>query len=150
MATPTPLQAQPTARWSLARWVDSLGSVGAVLCAVHCALLPVALALLPMLGLGVLASPIFEICFVLFATSLAIASLWHGYGHHRAYHAFLVLIPGLALLWAGILVPALHHPIVAHALTMSLGGSLVALAHLVNMRLSRGHVHEHGHVRPIE
>ena len=147
MATPTPLQAQPATRRSLASWVDSVGSVGAVLCAIHCALLPVALALLPMLGLGVFASPNFEIGFVLFATSLAIASLWHGYGHHRAYHAFLVLVPGLALLWAGIFVSALHHPLVAHAVTMSIGGTLVSLAHLVNMRLSRGHVHEHGHVR---
>jgi len=150
MATPTPLQAQPATRRSLASWVDSVGSVGAVLCAIHCALLPVALALLPMLGLGVFASPNFEIGFVLFATSLAIASLWHGYGHHRAYHAFLVLVPGLALLWAGIFVSALHHPLVAHAVTMSIGGTLVSLAHLVNMRLSRGHVHEHGHVRAIE
>ena len=150
MATPTPLPAPSASRWSLARWVDSLGSVGAVLCAVHCALLPVALALLPMLSLGVLSSPNFEICFVLFATLLASASLWHGYGHHRAYHAFLLLVPGLALLWAGILVPALHHPVVAHAVTMSLGGTLVALAHLVNMRLSRGHVHEHGHVRATD
>ena len=150
MANPTPLQAQPETRWSLARWVDSVGSVGAVLCAIHCALLPVALALLPMLGLGVFASPNFEIGFVLFATALAIASLWHGYGHHRAYHAFLVLVPGLLLLWAGILVPALHHPLVAHAITMSIGGTLVSLAHLVNMRLSRGHVHEHGRVRATE
>jgi len=150
MATPTPLPARPSLRWSIARWADSLGSVGAVLCAIHCALLPVALALLPMLGLGVLASPNFEIGFVLFATTLAVASLWHGYRHHRAYHAFLLLVPGLALLWAGIFVSALHHPIVAHAVTMSIGGTLVSLAHLLNMRLSRGHVHEHGHVCPTE
>jgi hypothetical protein len=128
----------------VSRWVDSVGSVGAVLCAIHCALLPIALVLLPMLSFGILASLAFEIGFVLFATSLAVASLWHGYGHHRAYHAFLVLIPGLALLWAGILVDAWHHSLVAHALAMSIGGVLVGLAHLVNMRLSRGHVHEHG------
>lgn len=141
MAIPSPA----AARWSLSRWVDSLGTVGAVLCAVHCALLPVALVLLPMLSFGILASAAFEIGFVLFATALAIASLWHGYGHHRAYHAFLVLIPGLVSLWAGILVPALHHSLVAHAVAMSVGGVLVGAAHLVNMRLSQGHVHEHGH-----
>ena len=45
------------------------------------------------------------------------------------------------LLWSGIFVPALHEPVVAHAITMSVGGSLVALAHLANMRLSRGHTH---------
>ena len=131
-------------RWRIAHWVDRLGSVGATLCAVHCALLPFALALLPVLGLGILASAGFELGFVGFATLMAVASLWHGYRHHRAYHAFLLLLPGL-LLWAGILVPFLHHQRLAHAITMSIGGVLVSLAHLANMRLSQGHVHdEHG------
>lgn len=132
-------------RWSLSRWVDSLGSVGATLCAVHCALLPFALALLPVLGLGILASRSFEIGFVLFATTLAVTSIWHGYLHHRAYHAMAVLVPGLIALWAGLFVPALHHPVVAHAVAMSVGGTLVAAAHLVNMRLSQGHTHEPHH-----
>lgn len=129
-------------RWSLHRWVDSLGSVGALLCAVHCALLPIALALLPVLGSGFLASAGFERGFVAFATLLATASLWHGYRGHRAYHAFALLVPGLACLWAGILVPALHDSRLLHAVSMSIGGSLVAAAHLVNLRLSQGHCHE--------
>ena len=141
MASPTPLQPAVRAPHPMARWVESLGMSGAALCAIHCALLPVALVLLPVLGLGFLSSPGFEIGFVLFATTLAIASLWHGYRHHRAYHAFLWLVPGLVLLWCGVFMPALHEPVVAHAITMSLGGSLVALAHLANMRLSRGHTH---------
>jgi hypothetical protein len=141
MATPTPLDTDARKPHPLARWVDSLGMSGAALCAIHCALLPVALVLLPVLGLGWWNSRGFEFGFVLFATLLASASLWHGYRHHRAYHAFLWLVPGLLLLWAGILVEGLHHPVVAHAITMSLGGSLVALAHLANMRLSRGHSH---------
>jgi hypothetical protein len=141
MAAPTP--SKP--RWTLARWVDSLGSVGALLCAVHCALLPFALALLPVIGLGIFASTAFETSFVLFATALAIASLWHGYRGHRAYHAFAVLLPGLVALWTGILVPALHHARLPHAVAMSIGGTLVAIAHLVNLRLSRGHTHDHAH-----
>ena len=138
-----PSQSKP--RWTLARWVDSLGSVGAMLCAVHCALLPFALALLPVLGLGILASAGFEIGFVLFATAMATASLWHGYRGHRAYHAFAVLVPGLVALWSGILVPALHHARLPHAVAMSIGGTLVAIAHLVNLSLSRGHTHDHAH-----
>jgi hypothetical protein len=132
-------------RRPLSRWVDSLGSVGATLCAVHCALLPFALALLPVFGLGILASRGFEIGFVLFATALAVTSLWHGYRHHRAYHAMAVLIPGLLALWAGVSITPLHESIVAHAIAMSIGGTLVAAAHLVNMRLSQGHVHEPHH-----
>jgi hypothetical protein len=140
MATPSPVPARP-GQHPFARWVDSLGTAGAALCAIHCALLPLALALLPVLGLGWLSSPGFEVGFVLFATALATTSLWHGYRHHRAYHAFLWLVPGLALLYGGVFVPALHESALAHALTMSAGGSLVALAHLANMRLSRGHEH---------
>ena len=145
MAIPAPPASldKPGLRWRIAHFVDRLGTVGASLCAVHCALLPVALALLPVLGLGILASDGFERGFVGFASLLAIASLWHGYRHHGAYHAFLILVPGLLTLWAGILVPALHESKITHAVTMSIGGTLVALAHLANMRLSRGHVHAH-------
>lgn len=143
MSTPISLT-----RLTVSRWVDSVGSVGAVLCAIHCALLPVALVLLPMLSFGILASAAFEFGFVLFATALATASLWHGYRHHRAYHAFLVLIPGLAALWGGISIHSWHDSLAMHAVAMSIGGVLVGLAHLVNMRLSRGHVHEHGHKCP--
>ena len=136
MSSPPPLL-----RWSLHRWVDSLGSVGAVICAVHCALLPIALALLPIVGLGILASPGFEIGFVLFATALAIASLWNGYLRHRGYHAMAVLLPGLLALWAGVFVPVIHHTVIVHALMMSAGGVLVGAAHLVNLRLTDLHVH---------
>lgn len=129
-------------RRSLSHWVDSLGTVGAALCAVHCALLPFALALLPVVGMGILASAGFEIGFVVFATTLAVTSLWHGYRRHRAYHAMVFLAPGLVLLWAGLLVPVVHESKIAHAIAMSIGGTLVAVAHLVNLRLSQGHVHE--------
>jgi hypothetical protein len=131
----------PVQRWSVSRWVDSLGTAGATLCAVHCALLPFALALLPVLGLGILASSGFELGFVIFATALAITSLWHGYRRHRAYHAMAFLVPGLVSLWSGLLVPVLHSSTIAHAVAMSVGGTLVAVAHLVNLRLSQGHVH---------
>jgi len=49
-------QISPRKRWALPAWVDSLGSAGAVFCALHCALLPLLLAVLPTLGLAVLAS----------------------------------------------------------------------------------------------
>ena len=129
-------------RWSLHRWVDSLGSVGAVICAVHCALLPFALVLLPVVGLGILASAAFEIGFVLFATALAIASLWNGYLRHRGYHAMALLLPGLVALWVGVFIPLIHETALVHALMMSVGGALVGAAHLVNLRLTDLHVHD--------
>ncbi len=107
----------------------------------HCALLPFALVLLPIVGLGILVSPAFETGFVLFATALAIASLWNGYLRHRGYHAMAILLPGLIALWAGVFVPLIHETALLHALMMSGGGVLVGVAHLINLRLTDLHVH---------
>lgn len=139
----------PPPRRRLWRWADSLGSAGAIVCAVHCALLPFIIALLPALGLGVLASSGLEYGYVAFASLLALASLWQGYRRHRVYRALAFLVPGLIAVWAGILVPAVHEDVVYHAVVMTFGGTLIAVAHLVNLRLTHGHVHDagcaHGH-----
>lgn len=144
----TPL-AQPRPRPRLGFWADSLGTAGATVCAVHCALLPFVLALLPALGLGMMASARLEYGYVAFASVLALASLWLGYRRHRVYRALAFLVPGLVAVWGGVLVPALHEDIVVHAVVMTFGGTLIAVAHLVNLKLSHGHVHDagcaHGH-----
>ena len=48
----------------------------------------------------------------------------------------------LAALWLGIGHEPLHHDAILHAVTMTFGGTLVGLAHLANLRLSHGHVHD--------
>jgi hypothetical protein len=53
-----------------------------------------------------------------------------------------LLLPGLAVLWAGVLYAPLHHAAVPHAMAMTFGGTLVGLAHLLNLRLNHGHVHD--------
>jgi hypothetical protein len=121
---------------------DSVGAIGAALCAVHCAVLPVLLALLPALGAGVLGMPGVEYGYVAFASALALSSLWQGYRRHRIYRAMAFLAPGLVAVWVGMLVSVLHENIVLHAATMTFGGTLIAIAHLVNLRLSHGHVHD--------
>ena len=129
--------------------LDRIGATGALLCAVHCALLPVLIALLPALGVSALLAPDFEIGFVVFATLFGLAVLVWSYMRHRAMRALGLLVPGLAVLWIGVLYPPLHHSVVPHAVAMTFGGTLVGLAHIVNLRLNHGHVHDascaHGH-----
>jgi hypothetical protein len=48
--------------------LDRLGAAGSLLCALHCALLPLAIAVLPALGIALWSSEAFEIGFVIFAT----------------------------------------------------------------------------------
>lgn len=123
-------------------WLDRIGATGALVCAVHCALLPVLIALLPTLGVSALLAPTLETAFVLFATLFGLAVLAWSYRRHRTGRALALLLPGLAVLWLGVLYPPLHHSVVPHALAMTLGGLLVGLAHLANLRLNRCHPHD--------
>lgn len=128
------------------RLLDRLGTAGSLLCALHCALLPLLIAVLPPLGLAAwLGSDDVEVAFVIFATLLGAFSLVWGYRQHGEVRALGLLLPGLLLLWAGAWVPVLHaqSPIL-HAVVMTIGGVLVALAHWANLRLNHGHVHGKG------
>ena len=124
------------------RLLDRLGATGSLLCALHCALLPVLIALLPTLGIATWMSDSFEEGFVVFATLLGLFTLIQGYRRHRAVRALGLLVPGLAALWLGIGYEPLHHDAILHAVTMTFGGTLVGLAHLANLRLTHGHVHD--------
>lgn len=114
---------------------DRVGLVGASVCAVHCALLPVLVAVLPALGISVGGFGDLDQAFVLFASVLGISTVTLGYRRHRVLKAAGVLAVGLALLWAGSFT-ALHDHGWGHALVMTVGGALLALAHLLNLRLS--------------
>ncbi len=132
----------PMKNWTFTRTADKVGSVGALVCAAHCALLPLVIAALPALGISVLASTSLEWGFVTFASILALTSLWQGYRIHRVYRALAFLLPGLLAVWSGVLIPDLHHSVVPHAVVMSVGGTLIAVAHIINLRLTHGHVHD--------
>lgn len=123
--------------------LDRLGATGSLVCAIHCALLPLLIALLPSLGIAIWLGEGFERGFVLFASLLGLSSMAWGYRRHRAVRALGLLLPGLMVLWFGVLYAPLHHALLPHAITMTMGGTLVGLAHLANLRLNHGHVHVH-------
>ncbi len=115
---------------------DRVGATASLLCAIHCAALPFVLALLPLVGLGFLAGHAFERGFVLFAATLASVAFVHGYRCHRRRWPLALALPGLVLLVAGVCVD-IDVAVTAHTVMVVIGGSLVACAHLVNLRLSR-------------
>lgn len=126
----------------LTRLLDRFGATGSMICAVHCALTPLLMAAIPSLGLSVWLGDGFERGFVVFVTVLGLFSLLWGYRRHRAFRALTLLLVGLAALWAGVLYAPLHESLVPHAIVMTLGGTLVGLAHVVNLRLNHWHVHD--------
>jgi hypothetical protein len=120
--------------------LDRFGAAGSLICAIHCAVLPILIATLPALGLAAWMGDGFEQGFVLFASLIGLFSVFWGYRRHGEVRALGLLIPGLLLLWLGILYAPLHHALVPHALAMTAGGTLVGLAHMANLRLV--HVHD--------
>jgi hypothetical protein len=130
-----PLSDRSSAAPRLASAGDGVGIVGSVLCALHCALLPVLIALLPALGLGGASLVDFDQGFTIFATLLGVTTLGFGFRRHRTFHAWYALVPGLALIWVGSFGP-LHTHSLAHVLVMVSGGLTIAAAHLINLRLT--------------
>ena len=122
------------------RQADRVGFAASMLCAVHCAAMPLVLALLPALGLGTAGWIDIDQAIVVFATVLAAATLTIGWRRHRTYHAWGLLLPALGLLWFATFGPIHSHTgdrdAWLHAAMMVAGGLLLAAAHLTNMRLS--------------
>lgn len=126
-------------RW--ATLVDRTGATASLLCAVHCALLPFVLALLPLVGLAFLGGALFERLFVTGAALLAATSLTLAYRTHRRPHALFVMVPGVALLLFGIFTDV-HAHVVMHTASVVTGGVMVACAHVTNLVFARRH-HRH-------
>jgi hypothetical protein len=124
------------------RWTDRLGYGVSFICALHCALIPVAVAAAPSIGASEWLGHGFDLVFAVFATLLALTSLWQGYRKHRAYRALSLLVPGLLVIWAAVLYTPLHKDLITHAVLMTFGGTLIGIAHIINIRLSHGHVHD--------
>jgi hypothetical protein len=119
----------------LASTGDRVGMLGSLLCAVHCALLPLVIAFVPTLGLGAMAWIDIDQAFTVFATLLGVTTLSYGFRRHRAFHAWFFLLPGLALIWLASFTP-LHNHSLGHVSLMVVGGLATAAAHLVNFRLT--------------
>jgi hypothetical protein len=114
---------------------DRVGFAASFLCALHCALWPWLLALAPAFGLELGGWIDLDQAFVVFATLLGVSTLTLGWRRHRGFHAWALLIPGLVMVWVGAFSP-LHNHSMSHAIVMTIGGLLLALAHLVNLRLT--------------
>ena len=114
---------------------DRFGFAASFLCAIHCALLPILIALLPAFGLNIGGWIDLDQGFVVFATLLAATTLTLGYRRHRVFRAWALLLPALALVWLATFSP-LHHHDLTHAVLMTIGGLMLAAAHFVNLRLT--------------
>lgn len=119
---------------SLLGKMDRIGFTASALCAVHCALMPFVITLLPLLGLEFLSSVWFEVGIISLSITIGFSSLLPSYlRYHRKALPIVLLIVGFVLIfgahmlgiheWEPVLVP--------------LGGFTIAGAHFLNWKYNK-------------
>lgn len=116
--------------------LDKMGATASLTCAIHCAVLPLAITLLPLLGLTFLADERLEWGLLGLSALLGVSSLCLGFRQHGQRHALVILAVGLSLVALGRISEE-HQWGHASALVVVLGGSTIAASHLLNRRLCR-------------
>ena len=103
---------------------DALGIAASTACAIHCAVLPLVLTSLPVLGVNIIDNTSFEYFMIILALGIGSYSLWHGYKkHHHKAVPLLIFSAGIVLLFLKqiwhdqqlwFLVPAVGAIVFAH------------------------------------
>ena len=127
--------------------LDALGISTSLLCAIHCAVLPLFFTSLPVFGFEILQNKTFEYGMIAVAGIIGISALFHGWKrHHHKKLPLGVFVAGLLFLIFKELFPSLELWLLIPAAT------LIIIAHFFNFRFCRqaNHCHtsdcNHGHL----
>ncbi len=132
-----PAMKTPTLAHAKLSRADRIGAWAGTACAIHCGLTPLALALMPALGGWLVAGEAWHLGFLGFLTLLALTTTMLGWRRHRRFYAWAFLVPGLMAIWLGHTWFEQQE-----AIFTAVGGTLVVCAHVVNLKLAHGHVHD--------
>ncbi|MFM1970079.1 MAG: hypothetical protein RL152_1456 [Bacteroidota bacterium] len=111
---------------------DALGIAASIACAIHCAVLPLLMSSLPILGINIINNFWFEIFMILLAMGIGLHSLTHGFKkHHHKLLPIIVFIIGISLL----LVKQVFHQYQIWFLVPAV--ILIVSAHFINYRQCR-------------
>lgn len=81
--------------------LDALGVTASVLCAIHCAVLPLVVASLPVFGINIVHNVLFEYGMIGLAFVVGTVALWHGFTrHHHRLIPWLLFMGGMIALIA--------------------------------------------------
>lgn len=117
---------------------DALGIATTLACAIHCAVLPLILGSLPILGMNLVNNEGFEYFMIFLAFCIGTYSLWHGYRrHHHSVTPVMIFCAGIALLIAKQVWHEFQYWLLPFAIVM------IISAHLLNYKACRIHSHAH-------
>ena len=115
--------------------LDKVGVASSGLCAVHCAVMPLVIMLLPFVGFSFFASETME--WLLFGASalVGVSSICWGLRKHKNRSVLSFLGTGLALIAIGRLGDMRHWPTLSYVAFLVAGGCVVAASHWINHSL---------------
>lgn len=111
---------------------DALGIAASIACAIHCALLPIFLSSLTILGMDIVNNMFFEAVMIALAAFIGYRSLRHGFQkHHHSKLPLLVFAVGMVFL---ILKQVWHE---RQLLFLLPAVAAIVTAHVLNIRYCR-------------
>jgi hypothetical protein len=111
---------------------DALGITTSLACAIHCALLPLFLTSLPLLGINIIHNLTFEYGMIILAFLIGFYSLYHGSKkHHHSWSPLIIFSFGIAFLLAKQIW---HHLEILFLIPAVL---LIISGHVLNFRYCR-------------
>lgn len=114
---------------SLNTYMDFIGITASTLCAIHCALTPLLLSILPLMSAELIESPAVEHTLIFFSMIIALISMGIGYfGHHKKIQPAVVMIMGFCLILIARWIEQEYFEIVFSAA----GGIGIAVSHYKN------------------
>lgn len=114
---------------------DAWGVFVSIACAIHCALLPIFLTSLPLLGINIIHNQLFEVGMIAIAFAVGAQALYHGYKNHHHNRLPVLLFSGGMLF---LLAKQVWHN--AELFLLLPAVALIVSAHLINYRQCRvGH-----------
>ena len=117
---------------------DALGIAASIACAIHCAVLPLVISSLPILGINIINNFWFEIFMILLAMGIGLHSLTHGFKkHHHRLLPIIVFVIGISLM----LIKQVFHQYQLWFLVPAV--ILIVSAHFINYRQCRIADHRH-------
>lgn len=117
---------------------DAAGVVTTIACAIHCAVLPLVLGSLPILGVNLVHNMAFEYFMIALAFVIGSYSLWHGFRlHHHSLIPLLVFATGFAFLIAKQIWHQNQYVFLPFAIVF------IISAHVLNYKACRIHNHAH-------
>ena len=119
---------------SASAFLDRFGTTASLACAIHCALMPLVITLLPLIGLSFLADERVEWGLLALSAAVGTSSLCLGFREHKSRRALTILSVGIGLVTLGRILETRHLGLWGVPAVV-LGGVIIAGAHLLNRYL---------------